>query len=131
MSNIWVPMKGKTLKTEQKFYQAVEMQTYFPNLFNYSMTQQTYEIEDLHGCGINTYKIWMSKYTCAVLLDKTYGCVEFQIEDILLSFLIKYHAGFYSISISGVQVRDSTNEKFLWFDSFLFALVFPNLSKRM
>lgn len=36
MTNIWVP-KEEILKTEQKFYQAVEMQAYFPGLRNYSM----------------------------------------------------------------------------------------------
>lgn len=39
-------MKGETLKIEQHFYQAVEMQTYFPDLFNYFMKQQISEIED-------------------------------------------------------------------------------------
>ena len=46
MTNIWVP-REETLKTEQKFYQVVKMQAYFPDLYNYSMKQLIYETEDI------------------------------------------------------------------------------------
>lgn len=51
---------------------------------------------------------------------------------IVISDLIPCEVLFkYYVLISGVQVRDSTNEKFLWGYSFLIPLLFPNLSKKM